>query len=32
MKELFKSAQKIDFGVGYRWKPGESNLLVARRK
>ena len=33
MKELFKkSATKIDFGVGYRWKPGESNLLVARRK
>lgn len=32
MKELFKKAQKIDFGIGYRWKPGESNVLIARRK
>ncbi len=31
MKELFRKghAKPIDFGVGYRWRPGESNLLLA---
>jgi hypothetical protein len=31
MKELFRkgNAKPIDFGVGYRWRPGESNLLLA---
>ena len=30
MKELFRkgNAKPIDFGVGYRWRPGESNLLL----
>ncbi len=26
-----RSAQPIDFGIGYRWRPNQSNLLVARR-
>lgn len=25
-------AEKLDFGVGYRWRPNESNLLLATRK
>lgn len=24
--------QKIDFGLGYRWRPGESNLLIAVKR
>ena len=24
--------QKIDFGLGYRWRPGESNLLMAVKR
>ena len=33
MAELFhKSHAKIDFGVGYRWRPGESNLLLAVKR
>jgi hypothetical protein len=34
MKEFFRKAQAkpIDFGVGYRWRPGESNLLLAVRR
>lgn len=33
MQELFAKgrATPIDFGVGYRWRPNESNLLVAVR-
>lgn len=27
--ELFTRAQPIDFGIGYRWRPHESNLLLA---
>jgi hypothetical protein len=29
--ELFTRAQPIDFGVGYRWRMHESNLLLAVR-
>ncbi|MFL6795911.1 MAG: hypothetical protein ACJ8F3_00700 [Xanthobacteraceae bacterium] len=29
---LFKHAKPIDFGVGYRWRPNQSNLLLAVRK
>ncbi|MGZ5804527.1 MAG: hypothetical protein ACXWJT_10160 [Xanthobacteraceae bacterium] len=28
---LFKKSQPIDFGVGYRWRPRESNLMLAVR-
>jgi hypothetical protein len=30
--ELFKESQPIDFGIGYRWKPNQSNLLLAIKK
>lgn len=29
--ELFRRAQPIDFGIGYRWRSYESNLLLAVR-
>ena len=29
--ELFRRAQPIDFGVGYRWRTHESNLLLSVR-
>ena len=29
---LFKNARPIDFGVGYRWRPNQSNLLLAIKK
>jgi hypothetical protein len=29
--ELFKRAQRMDFGIGYRWRSHESNLLLAVR-
>jgi hypothetical protein len=29
---LFKNARSIDFGIGYRWRPNQSNLLMAVRK
>jgi hypothetical protein len=29
--ELFQKSQPMDFGVGYRWRPHESNLLLAVR-
>ena len=29
--ELFRHAQPIDFGIGYRWRSHESNLLLAVR-
>jgi len=30
--DLFKKTQPIDFGIGYRHRPGETNLLLAARK
>ena len=30
--ELFKTAKPIDFGIGYRWRPNQSNLLLAVKK
>jgi hypothetical protein len=27
--ELFRHSQPMDFGIGYRWRPNESNLLLA---
>jgi len=30
MIELFRSASPFEFGIGYRWRKNESNLLVAR--
>ena len=29
---LFKNAPPIDFSIGYRWKPNQSNLLLAIKK
>jgi hypothetical protein len=29
---LFKNSQPIDFGIGYRWRPNQSNLLLAVKK
>lgn len=29
LKELFAKAPKLDFGVGYRHRPNESNLMIA---
>ncbi len=29
---LFKDSQSIDFGIGYRWRPNQSNLLLAIKK
>ena len=26
--ELFKKSRPIDFGIGYRWRSNESNLLL----
>jgi hypothetical protein len=31
MTQLFQNATPIDFGVGYRWRKNESNLLLAER-
>src|SRR5208282_3818574 len=31
MAELFQSASSLDFGIGYRWRKNESNLLLAQR-
>ena len=28
---LFRNSRPIDFGIGYRWRPNESNLLLAVR-
>jgi hypothetical protein len=28
---LFRKSRPIDFGIGYRWHPNESNLLLARK-
>lgn len=32
LKQVFKDAQAIDFGMGYRWRVQESNLLLAVRR
>src|SRR5262249_60550457 len=29
---LFRNSRPIDFGIGYRWQPHQSNLLLAIRK
>ena len=29
---LFRNSRPIDFGIGYRWQPHESNLLLAIKK
>jgi hypothetical protein len=31
MAELFRHATPIDFGIGYRWRKNESNLLLAQK-
>ena len=31
MAELFRKATPIDFGLGYRWRKNESNLLLAQK-
>ena len=31
MAELFQSASSLEFGIGYRWRKNESNLLLAQR-
>ena len=30
MAELFQSASPLEFGIGYRWRKNESNLLLAQ--
>ncbi|MFL6795912.1 MAG: hypothetical protein ACJ8F3_00705 [Xanthobacteraceae bacterium] len=30
--ELFRKSQRMDFGIGYRWRPNESNLLLAIKR
>jgi hypothetical protein len=32
LSEIFRRATAIDFGVGYRWRLRESNLLLAEKK
>jgi hypothetical protein len=32
MAELFQNANPIEFGIGYRWRKNESNLIVARKQ
>jgi hypothetical protein len=32
LSEIFRQAPAIDFGVGYRWRLRESNLLLAEKK
>jgi hypothetical protein len=32
MRDLFVKAEPLDFGIGYRWRPKESNLLLAVRE
>ena len=31
MAELFQSASPLEFGIGYRWRKNESNLLLAQK-
>ena len=32
MTQLFQTANPIDFGIGYRWRKNESNLIVAEKQ
>ena len=32
MAELFRSASPLEFGIGYRWRKNESNLLLAHNE
>jgi hypothetical protein len=32
MVEVFQSASPIEFGIGYRWRKNESNLLLAQKE
>ena len=32
MAELFKGARPIEFGIGYRWRKNELNLLLAQKE
>ena len=32
LSDIFRRAPPIDFGVGYRWRLRESNLLLANKK
>jgi len=32
MTQLFQSPNPIDFGIGYRWRNNESNLIVAEKQ
>ena len=32
MAELFNGARPIEFGIGYRWRKNESNLLLAQKE
>jgi hypothetical protein len=32
LAQVFRHGDAIDFGVGYRWRPNESNLLLAVKK
>lgn len=32
MAELFQGASPIEFGIGYRWRKNESNLLLAQKR
>jgi len=32
MVELFRSASPLEFGIGYRWRKNESNLVVAHNE
>jgi hypothetical protein len=32
MAEQFRAADPIDFGIGYRWRKNESNLIVAQKQ
>jgi hypothetical protein len=31
MSELYRQAKPLDFGIGYRWRKNESNLLLAQK-
>lgn len=32
MAEVFRTADPIDFGIGYRWRKNEFNLIVAQKR
>jgi hypothetical protein len=32
LAELFRKSRPIDFGMGYRWRPNETNLLLAVKR